>query len=150
MRTQDGRVVEPRKTETPLMKASMDMTDAILKKVQNEKYFPRRSRWVITGKIADLANDYMTSINEANDPKVQTQGLRDRRFELQQIAFGKLSALDVKLSQAVRVLNLNPDELEYITGLVNRCKTLLQAWVNSDIKRYGSPSGLKNHIQGDG
>ena len=148
MRTQDGRIVEPRKSETPLMKASMDMTDAILKKLQNEKFFPRRFRWLIAGKIADLANDYMTAIIEANDPKVQTQGLRDRRFELQQIALGKLSALDVKLAQAVRVMELNPNELEYIAGLVNRCRELMQAWVNSDKKRYGSPSGL--NIQGDG
>ena len=129
-----------RKPETPSLRESANLTDEIFKKLTQESIFPRRSRWVMAHKIADLANDYMDAVVEANDPKVQTKALRDRRYTLQQIAIGKLSALDVKLSQAVRVFNLNPDEFEVISGKINECSKLLASWVESDVKRYGPPS----------
>ncbi len=66
---------QSRKPETPSLRESAYLTDAIFRKLQNEKVFPRRSRWLMSGKIADLANDYMDAIIEANDPKVQTEDL---------------------------------------------------------------------------
>ena len=94
----------------------------------------------MSGKIADMTNDFMTSVIEANDPKVQTVELRDRRYTLQQIALGKLSAVDVLLNAAIRRFNLPADEFEFIAEKINNCEKLIKAWVNSDEKRYGPPS----------
>ena len=129
------------KEETPSLRESAYLCDKVLRKLMNEKVFPKRSRWLISGKIADLTNEYMAAVIEANDPKVQTTELRDRRYTLQQIAIGKLSALDVLLNQAKRSLGLPADELEDIAGQINNCRKLLSSWVASDLKRYGPPSG---------
>ena len=92
---------------------------------------------MIAGKIADIANDYETAIDEANKPLVVTPYLRQRRFEQQQIALGKLEALDKKLNQAQRVLHIDPNKLEYIAQLIIDCTKLMQAWIRADEKRYG-------------
>lgn len=126
--------------ETPLLREASYLSDAIFQKLMNEKIFPKRSRWLMSGKIADMTNDFMTSVIEANDPKVQTVELRDRRYTLQQIALGKLSAVDVLLNAAIRRFNLPADEFEFIAEKINNCEKLIKAWVNSDEKRYGPPS----------
>ena len=135
----DSRPQEPSKTETPLMLKAAELGDELFRKLCKEDIFPRRSRWIMAGKIADLMNDYETAIDEANVPKVKTPALRDRRFEQQQIALGKLDALDKRITQAKRVFDANPNRLEYISKLIIENKRLLQAWINSDEKRYGPP-----------
>lgn len=133
------------KPETPYLRESEYLTDRILRKVCQEKVFPKRSRWVIAEKIADTAVDYLTAVIEANDPKVQTQELRDRRYTLQQIALGKLSALDVLLNTAIRVLSLQPENFKDIASRIITCERLLKAWIASDEKRYGPPSEAEKY-----
>ncbi|MBR3278700.1 MAG: hypothetical protein IKG01_07400 [Lachnospiraceae bacterium] len=133
------------KDETPSLRESAYLVERILRKLCQEKVFPKRSRWVIAQKIADTANEYLTAVIEANDPKVQTEELRERRFTLQQIALGKLSALDVLINMAIRVLSLKPENFKDIADRIITCEKLLKAWIASDEKRYGPPSGAERY-----
>ena len=128
--------------KTPALRKTDELTDWLLRKLCNEKYFPKRSRWLIAGKIADLANDFSINVFRANEIRVVTPQERDARHYYQTMAMANLMTLDVKVNQAQRILDISPDSLEHYARLVNDCRALLMAWMNSDEKRYGSPARL--------
>lgn len=144
----DGKDKTP-SAKTAILRKSNEFTDHLFRKLCNEQVFPKRSRWLFSGKIADLANDYMTCINVANEIRVVTRKEREARHYYQTLALARLQALDAKINQAGRVLEINPDTMEFYAGLANECKRLLMAWINSDNKRYGLPAEPSN-TEGDG
>ena len=127
---------------------TLEFTEHLYRKLCNENVFPKRSRWLFSGKIADLANDFETEVFVANEIKPTTQRELDARHYHLTMAIAKLMALDAKITQAGRVLSISPDTLELYAGYVNSCRNLITAWMNSDEKRYGPPTRLK-HIEGD-
>ena len=144
----DGKDKTP-SAKTAILRKSNEFTDHLFRKLCNEQVFPKRSRWLFSGKIADLANDYMTCINLANEIRVVTPKEREARHYYQTLALARLQALDAKINQAGRVLEINPNTMEFYAGMVNECKRLIMAWINSDNKRYGLP-GEPLHTKGDG
>ena len=135
--------------KTPALRAVDDLCSYILRKLCDEEMFPRRSRWLFSGKIADLVNEFHSCVFLANEMKVETERDRDERcFQLNR-AMSYLMAIDARMNLAMRVLYISPELLEHYAELVNTCRDKLLAWKNSDKKRYGSPSGLID-IEGDG
>ncbi len=128
------------KDATPSLRESYRLRAAVFNKIRQEKLFPKRSRWMYAEKIFSMTLDYLTSVIEANDPRVQTIELRDRRYTLQQIAIGKLSALDVLINSARDDLGLPYDEFDEVEDRIEECNRLLNAWVRSDEIRYGPPT----------
>lgn len=128
--------------KTPALRKTDELTEWLLRKLCNENVFPKRSRWLIGGKIADLVNDYSINVFRANEIKVVTQKERDARHYYQTMAIANLMALDAKVNQAQRILDISPDSLEYYAALVNDCRALIMAWMNADKKRYGAPTSL--------
>ena len=125
----------------------------VLDKLCKEKVFPKRSRWIIAKKIADLTVDFHSSVHKANAIKVVTQVERDERHKAQTLALANLSALDAELNLAMDVLNINPDDLGDIAELEKTCERVIQGWINAEIKRYGPPTRIKlleaEAIEGD-
>ena len=144
----DGKDKTP-SAKTASLRKSNEFTDHLFRKLCNEQVFPKRSRWLFSGKIADLANDYMTCINLANEIRVVTPKEREARHYYLTMALARLQALDAKINQAGRVLEINPDTMEFYAGLANECKRLLYSWMNSDNKKYGPLPG-PGHTEGDG
>ena len=130
--------------KTPLINKTEELMVWLCGKLCSEQVFPKRSRWLFSGKIADLMNDYHTAIHKANEIKVVTQQERDLRHYYQTMAYSNLMALDVKINLAQRALDIEPEKLHHYATLCNDCRTLLIAWMNSDNKRYGPPTRLKN------
>lgn len=135
----DAKVRISREARTPATRKTVEFTDHLFKKLCNEKAFPKRSRWLFSGKIADLANDFETEVFIANEIKVTTRRDRDERHYHLTMAVAKLLALDAKITQACRVLEIKPETMEYYAGYVNELLTLLRAWIAADAKRYGPP-----------
>lgn len=123
------------------MRETAYLADKVYAIIQKEDVFPKRSRWIFAKKIAELMDEILVAMEEANKPEVATEGLRIRRFEQQQIALGKLSALDRTLTQAMRSIPINPNRLEDIGHQINECERLVHAWINSDKQRYGAVPG---------
>lgn len=130
--------------KTPLLNKTNDLMIWLFGKLCKEDVFPKRSRWLFAGKIADLANDYHSAIHKANEIRVVTQRERDLRHYYQTAAMSYLMALDSKVNLAQQALDIDPEKLHYYATLTNECRSLLIAWMNSDNKRYGPPTGLKN------
>lgn len=128
--------------KTPALRKTDELTDWLLRKLCNEQVFPKRSRWLIAGKIADLVNDFSVNVFRANEIRAITPQERDARHYYQTLALADLMTLDVKVNQAQRILDISPEALHHYAVLANDCRTLLMAWMNSDEKRYGSPTRL--------
>lgn len=135
--------------KTPALRLTNELTEWLLRKLCNERLFPRRSRWLMSGKIADMVYDFSAEVYFANEIKAVTLKEWGDRHEAITLAIARLLALDAKVNEAVRVLEINPDEMQHFGTLVNNCKAKLEAWLNSDMKRYGSPPGLI-HNEGSG
>ena len=134
--------MEPRnhRDETPSLREARRLRKQVSGKIKQEKLFPKRSNWQYAKPIWYATLEYFSAIIDANEPKVQTAKLRDRRYDLQQIALAKLSILDGLLNAAKEDYELPADEFEQIAGTINECNRLLQSWISSENKRYGPPS----------
>lgn len=126
--------------QTPAINKTEELVDHLTHKLCKEDIFPKRSRWVVAGKIADLMNDFETCVHLANEIKVKSQQERDDRHRYLTLAIAHLMALDAKVNRAQRSLDIPVDKLHHYATLANDCRTLLMAWLASDERRYGSPS----------
>ena len=130
-----------------------ELATKLLNKLCSEKVFPRRSRWLIAKKIADLTVEFHSAVHYANGIKVATQGERDERHKAQTLALAKLYAVDAELTVAMDVLSIDPDDLGEIAELEKTCERVIQGWINAEIKRYGPPTRIKlleaEAIEGD-
>lgn len=128
------------KEETPSLRESRRLRKSIANKLRQERLFPKRSTWQYARPIWYATLDYYSAVIDANEPKVQTIELRNRRYTLQQVALAKLSVLDALLTAACEDYELHLSEFEDIGRQINECTRLLNAWIASDEKRYGPPS----------
>jgi len=134
--------------KTPALRAANEFSEYVLRLLCKEDLFPKRSRWLMSGKLADMVNDFHTAIFRANEINVVTPQERDERHYQITMALAHLMAIDAKMNLAMRVLDIEPNLLEHYAHLANECRSRIMTWKNSDKKRYGSPDGLSN-IEGD-
>lgn len=131
------------KPKTPALRLTRELKIWLLRKLCDDKTFPKRSRWLVSGKIADLTNDFTNCVRRANEINVVTQREWDARHYWLTMAIASLGTLDAAVTDALDILDINPDTMEHYGALANGCKSALLAWINSDVKRYGSPTRLK-------
>lgn len=120
-------------------------TDALTKEtlmaICREKVIPKRMRWLIGQKIADLINDFHTFVFVANEIKVKSHEEFVERHKYQTLAIAFLKATDIKMTVALDVLELNADYLERWAGQYNATLRIIQGWTNKDEKRYAEKFG---------
>lgn len=143
MARRDQRVVEGT-PKTLCVRAMDQLVEWLLRKFCREDVFPKRSRWVITGKLADLLNEAADALFEAYDYTVVTQEERDHLHYLQSTARAKLMTLDTRMNQAQRVLDLNPEHFGHYARLHNDVVDFLDAWMVAVQQQFGPPTGLKH------
>lgn len=130
------------KAKTPALRLAKELKLWLLRKLCNEKVFPKRSRWLVSGKIADLTNDFANCVRRSNEIKVVTQQEWGARHYWLTMAIANLMTLDAAVTDAVEILEINPNDMTHYSDLANDCRAALLAWLNSDEKRYGSPPRL--------
>lgn len=109
--------------------------------LKREDIFHKRSRWLFTYKIADIVNDFHTSVIEANETKV----LCHRDFVDRHVWFiraqAHLRALSAKMTVAQLVEGIPVKHFEKWAGLWNDAWDSLLKQTNSDTKRYTEQFG---------
>ena len=113
-----------------------DLCIETLRVICNDDIFPKRSRWLIAGKIADLVNDFHTCMHLANEIRVSNRKEADDRHRYQILALSHLEALEEKIELAKVVLNINVNKVEEWSGKWNEEEKLLKNWISKDTKRY--------------
>ena len=136
-----------KKDKTPserayVLRMADDLARETLRLICKEKAFPKRSRWLISGKIADIANDYHSAVMTANGVKVTTIQEYEERHRLQTLAVAHLYALNAKMGLAQAVLSLDANTMDAWAGRFNAADRATKAWMTADVKRYGAMLGL--------
>lgn len=105
----------------------------------NESVFPKSKRWLYTQRITNEAVDALLCAVRANSVRVpeDDDGSILRYRYLQQVqANAHLEGLEVLLSLAYELIKIKGSRIDYWVGLIVEARKKLQAWINSDRKRY--------------
>lgn len=136
----DRNKIEPNQ-KTRVERETDRITAETLRAICREKVIPKRMWRVVGQKIADLINDFHTSVNVANEIKVKSHAEFVERHKRQTLAVAYLKATDVKMTLAMDVLDLNADYLDTWAGQYNETLKQIQGWMNKDEKRYAERFG---------
>lgn len=103
---------------------------------KNEKYFPKRDRWIMTQHIVHEALDVLCCVKRANAVEVKTwEDYRYRRAQ-QVEAYSHAEALLTLLDVAYITLCIESERIEFWTGQIVSVENLIKKWRESDRKRY--------------
>lgn len=136
----DRNKIQPT-TKTRVERETDRITAETLRAICRENVIPKRMRWVVGEKIADLINDFHTSVSVANEIKVQSHAEFVERHKFQTLAIAYLKATDVKMTLALDVLQLNADYLDTWAGQYNETLKQIQGWIRKDENRYSEKFG---------
>ena len=103
---------------------------------KNEKNFPKRDRWILTQPIVREAVDAYANARKANAIRVVTMDDYRLRREYQLKTRCNIEALMGLIEIAYTCLSLEPERVEYWTGIAIQAEEKLAAWRAGDRKRY--------------
>lgn len=107
-----------------------------IKICSNEKNFPKRYRWCLTGKIVDSILEAYKLLICANTIRVGNTLDKDTRENFQNQALGLYEAAISLMDVAFRTFSLKESSVDYWIGLVEEVQKLLKAWKKSDTLRF--------------
>lgn len=108
--------------------------------LSNRNIFDPNVDPVIINRIKACAYDICTKGWAANHIHAETSDLnRSWRFKLQQEAILLCDEMLAYVGIAKQVFHLRHGKVKYWAKLIVDEKNLLQAWKESDVKRYGNP-----------
>lgn len=91
-------------------------------------------------RLKSYAYDIYSESWEANKIRAETNNVnRKMRYEKQEKALLLCDRMLVHISIAKQVFHLKSKKVKYWTQLIIEVQKLLQAWKESDVKRYGQP-----------
>ena len=113
----DRYKIEPTQ-KTRVEKATDEIVKRTLEVLCKEDVFPKRSRWLMAYKIADLINDFHGFVQIANEIEVRSHAEFVERHKYQTLAIAFLKASDVKMTLAVDVMKASANKLESGRGSI--------------------------------
>lgn len=102
----------------------------------NEKNFPKRYRWCLTGKIVEHTVDICNYTNKANSVYVTSERDFQTRRQYQNMALAASYALLTMMDIAYNTFSIDDDRIEHWVGLVIEVQELLRSWRKSDSDKY--------------
>ena len=133
--------VEARETEEqpirPIRQRSIDqLAKETMTMLAREKVFPKRVRWQYAEAISRLVNTADSLSNVADGINPTNRGEYAIRHLLNVLTVAVLSALDAKVTQAMRVMGVNADNFDHWTKLYKTARGSMYRQINRDKKRY--------------
>ena len=122
---------------TVILKAR-ELTVYTMTVCSNEKRFPKRYRWCLTGKLIDEAHELLRKLTFANSMMVDEPAESQRRRLMQAEAMAHSFCLLTEINLAFEFFGLPEREVRYWTGLIMEVQRLLKTWQKSDAARLGA------------
>ena len=97
----------------------------------NEKYFPKRARFIITNQIIESTMNVAKNFNIANNIFPNKEGNVKFREQYQAIGKANLISLEHQLNLCNRLFNIPSSVLEEIFDMINEIKSKYSNWVKS-------------------
>lgn len=111
-----------------------------IKILGNEKVFPPTVDKELVRRIRNRAMDIYAKAWAANKIHAEANPVnREMRFRMQEDSILLCDAMLAYIGIAKQVFHLRNKRMKYWGGLITEVQSLLQAWKESDIKRYGEP-----------
>lgn len=108
--------------------------------VKNPKVFDPEVDEDLIKRIKSYSLDIYEKAWAANKINAETNQInRAMRYKLQEEALLCCDWLHADIGIAKSVFHLRKRRMKYWSGLITEARALLQAWKESDVKRYGQP-----------
>lgn len=108
--------------------------------LSNEKVFSQKIDDEIIRRIKQCAYDIYAKAWTANQIHAETNAFnRAWRYGLQEEAILLCSEMLAYIGIAKQIFHLRRKRMKYWSGLILEVNAMLQAWKESDVKRYGNP-----------
>lgn len=108
--------------------------------VKNPKVFDPEVDEDLIKRIKSYSMDIYEKAWAANKINAETNQInRAMRYQLQEEALLCCDCLHADIGIAKSVFHLRKRRMKYWSGLITEARALLQAWKESDVKRYGQP-----------
>ena len=106
----------------------------IVKMTMNEKYYPKRARFIITNKLIESAMNVSSNFNAANSIFPNTEEKLKIREQYQTIGKANLVILEHQLNLSKRLFNIPSTVLDEIFLIILDIKKMYSNWVKSGRK----------------
>ena len=116
----------------------------VIKMTMNEKYFPKRARFIITNKLIDSAMNVSANFNAANAIFPNTEEKLKLREQYQTIGKANISGLEHQLNLSVKLFNIPSAVMDDIFSQVSEMKKMYSNWVKSGRKILAREIEKKN------
>lgn len=108
--------------------------------LKNPKTFDPEVDAELISRIRGCAYDIYVKAWQANKIRAETNPVnREMRYRLQEEAILLCDELHASIGIAKQVYHLRKRRMKYWSGQILAVRSLLQAWKESDVDRYGQP-----------
>lgn len=112
-----------------------------IKIIENEKYFPKKSRWNMCSRIMDLCIDCVEKISKANKINPRDADDAKKRTDLQYEVILNFEALFAIMNICRESYSIDGNIVENWSTFLMTAENTVTAWRKSDIKRFKNLSG---------
>ena len=123
-------------------KSTVEMTKYALQMVENEKIFPKKSRWNLVSKIIDNCLESIIKIRQANKIQVKNVEQAMTRLKLQQDVLMHFDALWCLMTVSYEIYSIPTHKFEIWCNLLLAAENQVTAWKNHDKKCYTAEYNL--------
>ena len=106
----------------------------IIKMTMNEKYYPKRARYIITNKIIESAMNVSSNFNAANSIFPTSEEKLEIREQYQTIGRANLTVLEHQLNLSKRLFNIPGAVLDEVFSPIYDMKKMYSNWVKAGRK----------------
>lgn len=126
------------------LKDTLEMTSYTIHMCENEKIFPKKSRWNLCSRIIDNCLQSTIKIRQANKINAKTKEDAELRVKLQKQVLLHFEALWGLMTIAYETYSIPGEKVQHWSELLLKSENTVSAWKNSDIKRFRSnfPDGV--------
>lgn len=131
-------VVKSKRTESKLevVTKAIALSSYTIHICTNEKNFPKRYRWCLTGKIVEYTIDTCNYVNMANSIYVSSAEDYQTRRQYQNKALASTYSLLTMMDIAYNTFNIEDNRIEHWIGLVIDTQNSIRNWRKSDAERH--------------
>ena len=138
-------VVKSRRTDkSEMCYLAYEVEYKVIKITMNEKYFPKRARFIITNKLIDSAMNISANFNAANAIFPNTEEKLKLRERYQTIGKANICVLEHQLNLSVKLFNIPSVVMDDIFSQVSEMKKMYSNWVKSGRKILAREIEKKN------
>ena len=125
-------------TNLTVLNDVLQLHNYIIQLLTNQKFFPKRYRWIIAYRIQKNINEIQQNVTSANTIKVTNQQSFKKRNNYQSDAYNLLCVQQTYLLQCGRgkFCSLPQGSFKTWQLKIYNLKNKLTKWMDSDINRY--------------